>query len=159
MSIKGGGVGRLMENSILNFHFVFWITSLTFSALVLIFYILSCSVSGLTRIAQYAHVPILVAIKATRTKCKGKQLKRHITRWRLSSGESGKGRKGAFHWADICTTGDMASDLYGPQFWDDNFQFSFSVVVSCKSSTQLGYFLWKIGTSSLTRPSVMEVSP
>ena len=36
--------------------------------------------------------------------------------------------------------GDMASDLYGPQFWDDNFQFSFSVVVSCKSNKQLGYF-------------------
>ena len=28
MSIKGGGVRRLMENSILNFHFVFWNTSL-----------------------------------------------------------------------------------------------------------------------------------
>ena len=38
------------------------------------------------------------------------------------------------------TVGDMASDLYGPQFWDDNFQFSFSVVVSCKSNKQLGYF-------------------
>ena len=36
--------------------------------------------------------------------------------------------------------GDIASDLYGPQFWDDNFQFSFSVVVSCKSNKQLGYF-------------------
>ena len=36
--------------------------------------------------------------------------------------------------------GEMASDLYGPQFWDDNFQFSFSVVVSCKSNKQLGYF-------------------
>ena len=95
MSIKE--VRQLMENSILNFHFIFRITSLTFSALVLIFYIFSCSVSGLTRIAQYVHVPILVAIKATGTKCIGKQLKRHITRWRLSSGESGKGRKGAFH--------------------------------------------------------------
>ena len=93
MSIKGGSVGRLMENSILNFHFVFRITSLTFSALVLIFYIFSCSVSGLTRIAQYVHVPILVAIKATGTKCIGKQLKRHITRWRLSSGELGKGQE------------------------------------------------------------------
>ena len=38
------------------------------------------------------------------------------------------------------TTGEIASDLYGPQFWDDNFQFSFSVVVSCKSNKQLGYF-------------------
>jgi len=38
------------------------------------------------------------------------------------------------------TYGDIASDLYGPQFWDDNFQFSFSVVVSCKSNKQLGYF-------------------
>ena len=38
------------------------------------------------------------------------------------------------------TPGDIASDLYGPQFWDDNFQFSFSVVVSCKSNKQLGYF-------------------
>ena len=38
------------------------------------------------------------------------------------------------------TGGDIASDLYGPQFWDDNFQFSFSVVVSCKSNKQLGYF-------------------
>ena len=47
------------------------------------------------------------------------------------------------------TLGDMASDLYGPQFWDDNFQFSFSVVVSCKSNKQLGYFWWKNGTSSL----------
>jgi hypothetical protein len=45
--------------------------------------------------------------------------------------------------------GDIASDLYGPQFWDDNFQFSFSVVVSCKSNKQLGYFWWKNGTSSL----------
>ena len=36
--------------------------------------------------------------------------------------------------------GEIASDLYGPQFWDDNFQFSFSVVVSCKSNKQLGYF-------------------
>ena len=40
--------------------------------------------------------------------------------------------------------GDIASDLYGPQFWDDNFQFSFSVVVSCKSNKQLGYFWWKM---------------
>ena len=47
------------------------------------------------------------------------------------------------------TLGDIASDLYGPQFWDDNFQFSFSVVVSCKSNKQLGYFWWKNGTSSL----------
>ena len=37
-------------------------------------------------------------------------------------------------------SGEIASDLYGPQFWDDNFQFSFSVVVSCKSNKQLGYF-------------------
>ena len=47
------------------------------------------------------------------------------------------------------SAGDIASDLYGPQFWDDNFQFSFSVVVSCKSNKQLGYFWWKNGTSSL----------
>ena len=43
-------------------------------------------------------------------------------------------------WDNFGTLGDMASDLYGPQFWDDNFQFSFSVVVSCKSNKQLGYF-------------------
>ena len=42
--------------------------------------------------------------------------------------------------ASYLTVGDIASDLYGPQFWDDNFQFSFSVVVSCKSNKQLGYF-------------------
>ena len=45
--------------------------------------------------------------------------------------------------------GARSSDLYRPQFWDDKFKFSFSVNFSCKSNTQLGYFLWKNGTSSL----------
>ena len=53
-------------------------------------------------------------------------------------------------WVDkVDTPQTDGAYLYHPQFWDDNFWFSFSVVVSCKSNTQLDYFWWKNGKSSL----------
>ena len=50
---------------------------------------------------------------------------------------------------EITPFGAISSDLYRPKYWDENFKFSFSVVLSKKSNLQLGCFWWKSSTSSL----------